>query len=66
MRLIALFSKKRRLAYSFMLKGSLLVVHDCYLVILVILVIVNIRAQSLIEVLVYNFRLFIYLQVIRS
>jgi len=49
-----------------MLEGSLLVVYNCYLVILVILVVVNIKAQLLIEVLVYNFCLFIYLQVICS
>jgi len=49
-----------------MLKGSLLVIYNKHLFVLVILIIINIRAQSLIEVLVYNFRLFIYLQVIRS
>jgi hypothetical protein len=47
-----------------MLKGSLLVVYNQYLIILVILIIVNIRAQLLIKILVYNFCLTISLQVI--
>jgi len=43
MQLIALFSKEQRLAYSFILEGSLLIVYNCYLIILVVLVIVNIK-----------------------
>jgi hypothetical protein len=61
MRLIALLSKERGLAYSFILKGSLLVIYNRHSFVLVILIIINIKAQSLIKVLVYNFRLFIYL-----
>jgi hypothetical protein len=49
-----------------MLEGSLLVVYNRYPVILVILIIVNIRAQPLIKILVYNFCLTISLQVIRG
>jgi hypothetical protein len=47
-----------------MLEGSLLVIYNRHLFVLVILIIINIKTQSLIKVLVYNFRLFIYLQVI--
>jgi len=49
-----------------MLKSSLLIIYNKYLFVLVILIIINIKTQLLIEVLVYNFRLFIYLQVIRN
>jgi len=49
-----------------MLEGSLLVVYNRYLVILVILIIVDIRAQSLIKILVYDFSLAIGLRVVRS
>ena len=63
---IALFSKEQGLANSFILKGGLLVIYNQYPFILVILVIVDIKAQLLIEVLVYNFYLFIYLQVVCS
>jgi len=66
MRLIALLSKEQGLARSFMLKGSLLVIYNKYPFVLIILIIINIRAQSLIEVLVYDFRLFIYLRVVYS
>ena len=66
MQFIALLSKEQGLTCNFMLKGSLLIVHNYYLVILVILVIVNIRAQLLIKILVYNLYLAIGLQVIRG
>jgi hypothetical protein len=49
-----------------MLKGSLLIVYNYYLVILVILVIVDIRAQLLIKILVYNLYLAIGLRVVRG
>jgi hypothetical protein len=49
-----------------MLEGSLLVVYDRYLVILVILIIVDIRAQPLIKILVYDFCLTISLRVVRG
>jgi hypothetical protein len=49
-----------------MLKGSLLVVYNRYSIILVILIIVNIKAQPLIKILVYNFYLIINLRVIRG
>jgi len=49
-----------------MLKGSLLVVYNQYLIILVILIIIDIKAQLLIKILVYNFSLAISLQVICS
>jgi hypothetical protein len=49
-----------------MLKGSLLVVYNRYLVILVVLIIVNIKAQLLIKILVYDFSLTISLRVIRG
>jgi len=47
-----------------MLKGSLLVIYNSNSFILIILIIVNIRAQPLIEILVYNLCLAIGLQVI--
>jgi hypothetical protein len=49
-----------------MLEGSLLVIYNYYPVILVILIIVDIRAQSLIKILVYNLCLAIGLRVVRS
>ena len=61
MQFIALLSKEQGLAYSFMLKGNLLIIYNKHLFILVILIIINIRAQSLIKVLVHDFCLFICL-----
>jgi len=43
MQFIALLSKEQGLAYSFMLKGSLLVIYNKYLFVLVILIIINIK-----------------------
>lgn len=52
------------MAGGFVLKGGLLVVNDSYSLILVILVIVNIRAESLVEVLVHDLSLTISLRVV--
>jgi hypothetical protein len=49
-----------------MLEGSLLVVHDRNLVIPVVLIIVDIRAQPLIKILVHDFYLTISLRVVRG
>ena len=66
MQFIALLSKEQGLTCNFILEGSLLIIYNKYLFVLVILIIINIRTQLLIKVLVYDFRLFIYLQVICS
>jgi hypothetical protein len=66
MQFIALFSKEQGLTYNFILEGSLLVIYNRYLFVLVILIIINIKTQLLIKILVYNFYLIICLQVICS
>jgi hypothetical protein len=66
MQFIALFSKEQGLTNSFILEGSLLVIYNRYLFVLVILIIINIKTQLLIKILVYNFYLIICLQVICS
>jgi hypothetical protein len=66
MQFIALLSKEQGLTCNFMLKGSLLVIYNKHPFVLVILIIINIRMQLLIKVLVYDFRLSIYLRVVRG
>jgi hypothetical protein len=66
MQFIALLSKEQGLTCNFILEGSLLIIYNKYLFVLVILIIINIRTQLLIKVLIHDFCLFICLQVIRS
>jgi hypothetical protein len=66
MQFIALLSKEQGLTCNFILEGSLLIIYNKYLFVLVILIIINIRTQLLIKVLIHDFCLFICLQVICS
>ncbi len=54
------------MASSFVLERSLLIIDNSYLVVLVVLIIVNIRAQALIKVLIYDLYLPVRLRVVCS